>query len=104
MLHGSHVPDIDELKPISRSGGGGRTADQPGIFAVDHALMAMYFAIIDRSRLSSLSNSIYSLDAPDGRSRRYCHLGVEFIGLAERPFIEATVCILPRDTFTMYGE
>jgi hypothetical protein len=104
MLHGSRVPDIDELKPISRSGGGGRTADQPGIFAVDHALMAMYFGIIDRTRLPSLSNSIYSLEAPDGRSRRYVHLGAEFIGLSDRPFIEATVYILPRDTFTMYGE
>ena len=104
MLHGSRVPNLDELLPISRSGGGGRTADQPGVFAVDHALMAIYFGMIDRTRVPSLSNAIYSLAAPDGRSRRYFRLGTEFIGLAERPFIDATVYVLPRDPFTMYGE
>jgi putative sterol carrier protein len=104
MLHGSRVPDIGELRPISRSGGGGRTADQPGVFAVDHALMAIYFGVVDRTRVPSLSNAIYSLAAPDGRSRRYFRLGAEFISLAERPFIEASVYVLRRDTFTMYGE
>ena len=49
MLHGSRVADIDILRPLNKSGGSSRTADQPGVFAVDHASMAMYFGIIDRS-------------------------------------------------------
>jgi hypothetical protein len=104
VLHGSVTPDIDVLTPRSRSWGGGRTSGQPGIFAVDHALMAMYFGIIDRSKVSNMSNGIWADKSPDGTAVRCFRLGVEFAGLADRPFREATVYILPAPTFTMMGE
>ena len=67
VLHGSSTPGIDTLMPRSRSWGGGRTAGQPGIFAVDHALMAMYFGIVDRGKVSYMSNGTGTRSARTGR-------------------------------------
>ncbi|MGI8916503.1 MAG: HEAT repeat domain-containing protein [Chloroflexota bacterium] len=104
LLHGSRTPGLDLLQPISRSGGGNRTSDQPGVFAVDHALMAMYFGVVARTRVPSLSNALYERRWPDGSSRRCFHLGAEFVALAARPFIDATVYVLAPDTFSMLNE
>ncbi|MEQ7009765.1 hypothetical protein ABN028_26675 [Actinopolymorpha sp. B17G11] len=104
VLHGSATPGIDVLHPRSRSWGGGRTSGQPGVFAVDHALMAMYFGIIDRSKVSSMSNGVWWGRNPDGTPRRCFSLAVEYAGLAARPFVDATLYVLPSDTFTMMGE
>jgi hypothetical protein len=104
LLHGSRTAGIDVLRPVSRSGGGTRTSDQPGVFAVDHALMAMYFGIVDRSKVPNLSNALYELTGPDGTSVRGFRLGLNFIALSGRPFIDATVYILPPDTFSKMGE
>ncbi len=105
LLHGSATPDIDTLTPRSRSWGGGRTAGQPGIFAVDHALMAMYFGILDRRTIPNLSNEIWTgKRRSDGTAVRCFTLGVEFASLAARPFVDATIYILPARTFSMMGE
>jgi HEAT repeat protein len=104
LLHGSRTPGINVLQPISRSGGGTRTSDQPGVFAVDHALMAMYFGIVDRTRVPSLSNSVYELARPGGGTQACFNLGTEFVALAARPFIDATVYVVAPDTFTLMGE
>jgi hypothetical protein len=104
QLHGSRTAGIDVLKPVSRSGGGNRTSDQPGVFAVDHAIMAMYFGIIDRSRVPNLSNAIFTYTHSDGTTRRYYNLATEWLSLSARPFIDATVYVLPADTFTFMGE
>ena len=104
LLHGSRTSGIDVLQPISRSGGGTHISDQPGVFAVDHALMAMYFGIVDRTRVPSLSNGVYELPRPGGGVQACFHLGVEFAALAARPFIDATVYVVAPDTFTLMGE
>jgi len=104
VLHGSRMAGLDVLTPRSRSWGGGRTAGQPGVFAVDHALMAMYFGIVDRSRVPNMSNGIGRSRHPTGGLQRTFRLGIEFASLAARPFTEATVYVLPAETFTMMGE
>jgi hypothetical protein len=104
LLHGSRTAGIDLLHPVSHSGGGGRTSDQPGVFAVNHALMAMYFGIMDRTKVPNLSNSLHELTGPDGTSVRGFRLGLDFIALSDRPFVDATVYVVPRDTFSMMGE
>ena len=105
LLHGSGTSGIDRLEPVSRSWGGSRITGQPGLFAVDHALMAMYFGIIDRTQdVPYMSNGLKIRTRPDGQRERRVHLGVEFVGLAARPFRDATVYILPRETFSKMGE
>ncbi len=104
LLHGSPTPGVGILTPRSRSWGGGRTSGQPGIFAVDHALMAMYFGIMERDKVSYLSNGIWTGSRPDGAAVRCFRLAAEFAGLASRPFANATIYILPAKTFTMMGE
>lgn len=104
LLHGSRSAGIDVLRPVSHSWGGGRTSDQPGVFAVDHALMAMYFGIVDRTRVPHLSNGLSELTGPDGTPVRGFQLGTDLIALAGRPFIDATVYIVPPDTFSIMGE
>lgn len=104
LLHGSGTDGIDELRPVSRSWGGGRTSGQPGIFAVDHAPMAMYFGLVDRTKLRNLSNGLFRMRRPDGAYERCFVLGAEFAGLPLRPFRSATVYVLPPDTFSMMGE
>ncbi len=103
LLHGSRTGGLTELRPTNQSATGARTASQPGVFAVDGALMAMYFGIIDRAHLSYLSNAISFTEEGGRRTPRY-RLGGEFIGLAHRPFTSATVYVLPPDTFAMDGE
>ncbi len=97
VLHGSRTADLTVLEPRSRSWGGSRTAGQPGLFAADHALMAMYFGIVDRPRTRYLRNGI------DYKKRTF-QLAVEFASLADRPFTDAVVYILPRETFARLGE
>ena len=104
LLHGSRTPGIDVLHPVSRSGGGTRVSDQPGVFAVDHALMAMYFGVVDRSSVPHLSNSLVELTGPDGTPVRGLRLGTDFVALAGRPFVDATVYVLPPGTFSKLGE
>jgi hypothetical protein len=104
LLHGSRTAGIDVLRPVSHSWGGGRISDQPGVFAVGHALMAMYFGIIDRTKVPNLSNGLYWLTAPDGTTMPGFHLATDFVALAGRPFVEATVYVLPPDTFSLLGE
>jgi hypothetical protein len=107
LLHGSRTAGLAVLRPVSRSGGGTQISDQPGVFAVDHALMAMYFGVVDRSRVPSLSNSLFELTRPDGtpvRGGRGFRLGTDFVALAGRPFVDATVYVLPPDTFSQMGE
>ncbi|MGH3491453.1 MAG: hypothetical protein ACRDP8_26480 [Actinopolymorphaceae bacterium] len=104
LLHGSATSGLDVLNPRSRSWGGGRTSGQPGVFAVDHALMAMYFGVVDRTKVPFMSNGVWWGRNPDGTRRRCFSLAVEFAGLAARPFVDATVYVLPSETFTMMGE
>jgi hypothetical protein len=104
LLHGSHTAGIDVLRPVSHSWGGGRISDQPGVFAVGHALMAMYFGTMDRTKVPNLSNGLYQLTAPDSTTLPGFHLATDFVALSGRPFVEATVYVLPPDTFSMLGE
>jgi hypothetical protein len=71
--------------------------------------MAMYFGIVDRSKVPSLSNSLVDLTGPDGTpvrdtTVRGFRLGTDFVALAGRPFVAATVYVLPPDTFAKLGE
>ncbi|MFC7622195.1 hypothetical protein [Microlunatus sp. GCM10028923] len=104
LLHGSQVPGIDVLEPRSRSWGGGHVSGQPGVFAVDHALFAMYFGIIDKARVPNLSNEISWERRPDGRLERCFVLSANGVALADRPFCDATIYVLPPDTFRRRGE
>ena len=102
LMHGSHTAGLDVLEPRSRSWGGGRTSGQPGVFAVDHALMAMYFGLIHPR--CSLSNAVFDWKDPAGQAVRGFVLGVDFAALSARPFADATAYIVRPDTFTMMGE
>lgn len=104
LLHGSPTPGIDVLRPRSRSWGGGRTSGQPGVFAVDHALMAMYFGIVDRGAVNYMTNEIWTGKTPDKSAIRCFVLAAEFAGLAAQSFQAATIYILPAHSFTMMGE
>ncbi|WP_152365721.1 hypothetical protein [Microlunatus speluncae] len=104
LLHGSQTPGIDLLEPRSRSWGGGRVAGQPGVFAVDHALFAIYFGIIDKSRVPNMSNEISWQRRPDGQRERCFILSINGIALADRPFCNSTIYVLPPDTFKKSGE
>ena len=101
LLHGSGTSGIHRLEPVSRSWGGSRITGQPGLFAVDHALMAMYSASSIGHRTPYMSNGLKIRTRPNGRRERRVHLGVEFVGLAARPFRDATGS-LPRETFSRW--
>lgn len=104
LLHGSQTAAIEALEPRSRSWGGGRIAGQPGVFAVDHAPFAMYFALIDKTRASNTPNAIYDVRRPDGVRHRCFFLSINSIAIADRPFTNATIYILPPDNFSKLGE
>lgn len=106
VLHGSKQPGIELFRPMSRSWGGGRTAGQPGVFGVDHALMAMYFAILNRWNEEGFysPHGLWRGRRTDGKAVRCFQLGAELVALSARPFIEGTVYVLPPETFKKMGE
>ena len=104
LLHGSRTAGVEVLRPVGHSWGGGQTADQPGVFATDHVLMAMYFGVVDRGKVPHMSNGMSELTGPDGTRVRGFHLGLDFVALSERPFVDAMVYVVSAETFSLMGE
>jgi hypothetical protein len=99
VLHGSGHASIEEFEPRKAddvSEFGARTA----VFAASDGLWPMYFALVDRGRVTSLVNACaHVVDPSGGRSGDYYYFSIDRDALAENPWHAGTVYVLPRQTF-----
>lgn len=98
-LHGSGDPDIALFEP-RQSRDLNEFGNQEAIYAASDGLWAMFFAIVDRDRVASITNACVRLaDQTGALHGPYYVFSVSQSALPDRPWRTGTVYLLPRSTF-----
>jgi len=103
LFHGSGRPDIDAFRPRrtsyelrDRTGRG----NQQAVYATQDALWAMFFAIVDRSRITgSIRNGVQVYHNRDGEPLALYNFSVNRESLAEQPWRSGALYFLGRGLF-----
>ena len=99
-LHGSGDPDIALFEP-RQANDLTEFGNQKAIYAASDGLWAMFFAIIDRERLRSITNACIRLVDETGTFHGpYYVFSVSQFALASQPWRTGSVYLLPGGTFT----
>jgi hypothetical protein len=99
-LHGSGDPDIALFEP-RQSHDVNDFGNQKAIYAASDGLWAMFFAIVDRERVMSITNACIRLADETGTLQEpYYVFSVSQSVLPTQPWRTGTVYLLPRSTFT----
>lgn len=99
-LHGSGNPHIDLFEP-RQSQDLTEFGNQKAIYAASDGLWAMFFAIVDRDRVESITNACVRLSDETGTLHGpYYVFSVSQSALPNQPWRTGTVYLLPRETFT----
>jgi hypothetical protein len=100
-LHGSGDPNIALFEP-RQSNDLNEFGNQKAVYAASDGLWAMFFAIVDRDRISSITDACVQLvdevGAPHGP---FYVFSVSKSALPTQPWRTGTVYLLPRSTFTV---
>ena len=101
VLHGSGDPGIAVFEP-RQAIDLGDFGNQKAVYAAGDGLWAMFFAIVDRDRIGSVSNACVRLADAEGEISppRYV-FSISRSALPERPWRSGTVYVLPGDTFEL---
>jgi hypothetical protein len=100
-LHGSGNPTIALFEP-RQSNDLNEFGNQKAIYAASDGLWAMFFAIVDRDRVESITNACVSLvDDIGSLHGPYYVFSVSQSALPSQPWRTGTVYLLPRSTFTL---
>lgn len=99
-LHGSGDPNIALFEP-RQANDLNEFGNQKAIYAASDGLWAMFFAIIDRARLRSITNAcIRLMDETGTLHGPYYVFSVSQSALASQPWRTGWVYLLPGSTFT----
>lgn len=100
-LHGSGDPDIALFEP-RQSDDLNEFGNHKAVYAASDGLWAMFFAIVDRQRVASITNACIRLADQTGQIHGpYYFFSISREALAGQPWRTGTVYLLPRSTFTM---
>ena len=100
-LHGSGDPNIALFEP-RQSNDLNEFGNQKAIYAASDGLWAMFFAIVDRERVMSITNACIRLADEAGNIHGpYYVFSVSQSALPNQPWRTGTVYLLPRRTFTL---
>jgi hypothetical protein len=98
-LHGSGNPDIVHFEP-RQSNDLNDFGNQKAVYAASDGLWAMFFAVVDRDRVRSITNACVRLADPTGTLHGpYYVFSVSQASLPNRPWRTGTVYLLPRKPF-----
>jgi hypothetical protein len=98
-LHGSGDAAIARFEP-RQSNDLNDFGNQQAVYAASDGLWAMFFAIVDRARVGSITNACVRLaDSSGALHGPYYVFSVSRSALPGRPWRSGTVYLLPRDTF-----
>ena len=99
-LHGSGNPDIAMFEP-RQSNDLNEFGNQKAVYAASDGLWAMFFAIVDRERVTSVTNACVRLTDETGTLHGpYYVFSVSQSALSSQPWRTGTVYLLPWRTFT----
>ena len=99
-LHGSGDPHIDLFEP-RQSSDINDFGNQKAVYAASDGLWAMFFAIVDRDRVTSISNACIRLEEDTGVVHGPLYVfSVSQSALASQPWRTGSVYLLPRKPFT----
>lgn len=98
-MHGSGNPDIAMFEP-RQSNDLNDFGNQKAIYAASDGLWAMFFAIVDRDRVGSITNACVRLaDETEAFYGPYYFFSVSQSALPNQPWRTGTVYLLPRSSF-----
>lgn len=97
VMHGSANPDISEFEP-RQANDIEEFGNRKAVYAAADGIWPMYFAIVDRKRVSLLMNACFRF-LENGKPEPYYFFSVDEDALPNYPWHNGTVYILPRDTF-----
>jgi hypothetical protein len=98
-MHGSGDPNIALFEP-RQSRDLNEFGNQKAIYAASDALWAMFFAVVDRERVRSITNACVNLiDEAETRHGPFYVFSVSQSALPHQPWRTGTVYLLPRSTF-----
>ena len=99
-LHGSGDPNIALFEP-RQANDLNEFGNQKAVYAASDGLWAMFFAIVDRDLVRSITNACVRLaDETDTLHGPYYVFSVSQSALASQPWRTGVVYLLPRRTFT----
>ena len=99
-LHGSGDPNIALFGP-RQSQDLNEFGNQKAVYAASDGLWAMFFAIVDRERVKSITNACVRLEEETGAMHGPLYVfSVSQSALPSQPWRTGTVYLLPRKTFT----
>jgi hypothetical protein len=99
-LHGSGNPNIAHFEP-RQSNDLSEFGNQKAVYAASDGLWAMFFAVVDRERVMSVTNACVRLTDEAGAIHGpYYVFSVSQSALPSQPWRTGTVYLLPRGTFT----
>ncbi len=100
-LHGSGDPNIALFEP-RQSNDLNEFGNQKAVYAASDGLWAMFFAIVDRERVRSITNACVRLaDEAGNILGPYYVFSVSQTALPNQPWRTGVVYLLPRETFTV---
>jgi hypothetical protein len=100
-LHGSGDANIPLFEP-RQSNDLNEFGNQKAVYAASDGLWAMFFAVVDRGRVGSITNACVSLADEAGNIQGpYYVFSVSRTALPNQPWRTGTVYLLPRSTFTI---
>lgn len=98
-LHGSGDPNIALFEP-RQSNDLNDFGNQKAVYAASDGVWAMFFAIVDRERVPSITNACVRLEEDSGAVHGPLYVfSVSQSALANQPWRTGTVYLLPRETF-----
>lgn len=99
-LHGSGDPDIALFEP-RQANDLNEFGNQKAVYAASDGLWAMFFAIVDRARVGSVTNACIRLEDEAGAIHGPLYVfSVSKSALANQPWRTGVVYLLPRSPFT----
>ena len=98
-LHGSGNPNIDMFEPRQPSDLT-EFGNQKAVYAASDGIWAMFFAIVDRDRVGSVTNACVRVTDETGTTHGPFYVfSVSQSALPNQPWRTGTVYLLPRKTF-----
>lgn len=102
LLHGSQNQSVATFRP-RRSYDGNPFGNRSAVFAASDGIWPMFFALLKRNGVRTLSNTCFRVVMPDGeRSAPYYFFSITKEALALEPWSEGTMYILPREPFEQH--
>lgn len=99
LFHGSNNRAIDVLRPVRFTTDSSEFGSQDAVYASQDPLWALYFAVLDKSKIRGTSNGAIRLLHEDGTQLRRYYFAMDAGDLRGQPWAPGAMYILPGEGF-----